>query len=117
MGMDLTNVALNRERFSNVAWSSVLELAYKYGWKPAGTEPGAWVDPETGELDGQLSPDPDKWSGTYFSNDCQWVTEGDAAGIADALEHALKDTTFGDKELQKLSHFIAFCREGAFFIA
>ncbi len=117
MGMDLKNVEGGTERFSNAAWRSVLELAYEYGWKPAGTEPGAWADPETGELDKQLSPDPDEWSGTYFSNDFQWVTEEDAAGIADALEHALKDTPFSGEDRQKLSHFIAFCRVGEFFIA
>ena len=117
MGMDLKNVEGGTERFGIAAWHSVLELAYEYDWKPTGTEPGAWVDPETGELDKQLSPDPDEWSGTYFSNDYQWVTEEDAAGIADALERALKDTPFGGKDRQKLSQFIAFCRVGAFFIA
>ncbi len=31
------------------------------------------------------------WDGYYFSNDCQWVTDEDAANIAQALERALED--------------------------
>ena len=50
MGMDLEGKA-GYFRFSNTSWRKVLELAYGYGWKPAGTEPGLWVDPSTGELD------------------------------------------------------------------
>jgi len=69
----------------------MLELAYGYGWELAGTEPGRWVDTSTGELDEQLSPDPDEWHGSYFGNDAQWVTDEDAARIADALEQALDD--------------------------
>ncbi len=30
-----------------------------------------------------------EWSGGYFSNDYQWVSAEDAAGLADALERAL----------------------------
>jgi hypothetical protein len=68
-----------------------LELAYDYGWKPAGTVPGEWIIPETGEVDKRLSPDPDEWDGNYVTNDFQWVTDKDAAHIADALEKALDD--------------------------
>jgi hypothetical protein len=78
-------------RFSNTSWCKVLELADRYGWKPAGTEPGRWVDPSTGKLDKQLSPDPEEWDGSYFGNSFQWVTDEDAARIADALERALDD--------------------------
>jgi hypothetical protein len=127
MGMDLTNKAGGTERFSNASWREILMLAYEYGWKPAGTEAGAWIDPETGELNKQLSPDPDEWDGDYFSNSFQWVTEEDAASIADALERALKDKAerdtdsspeyFSGEGKQKIRAFIAFCRVGEFFIA
>jgi hypothetical protein len=90
MGMDL-NGAGGVQRFSNTSWRKMLELAYEYGWKPAGTEPGQWVDPSTGELIEQLSPDPDEWDGNYRTNASQWVTDEDAAHIADALEQALDD--------------------------
>jgi len=106
-------------------------LAYDHGWKPAGTEPGRWTAPETGELIAgeliagelieQLSPDPETWEPmNYFSNDFQWVTDEDASNIADALEDAL-DAKPDDKELgggstDYLRKFITFCRAGAFFI-
>jgi hypothetical protein len=90
MGMDLHGAG-GYYRFSNTSWRKVLELAFEYGWKPAGTEPGRWVDPSTGELDKQMSPNPDEWDGTYFGNESQWVTDEDAAHIADALEQALDD--------------------------
>ena len=54
MGMDLDGKG-GYFRFSNVSWRKVLELAYEYGWKPAGTDPGQWVVASTGE---QLSPRP-----------------------------------------------------------
>jgi hypothetical protein len=69
----------------------MLELAYGYGWKLAGTEPGQWVDRLTGELGEQMYPNPDEWDGSYFGNCFQWVTDEDAAHIADALEQALDD--------------------------
>ena len=90
MGMDLRGAG-GAEWFSVTSWRKVLELAHEYGWKPAGTEPCRWYDAETGELDEQMSPDPDEWDGTYFSNDLQYVTDEDAANIADALERALDD--------------------------
>jgi hypothetical protein len=90
MGMDL-NGAGGYQRFSNTSWCKMLELAHMYGWKPAGTEPGQWVDQSTGELNEQMSPDPDEWDGSYFTNDFQWVADEDAAHIADALEQALDD--------------------------
>lgn len=104
MGMDLINGAGGIERFSNTSWREMLKVAYEYGWKPAGTEPGEWIDPETGELDKRLSPDPDEWDGNYFSNDCQWVTEEDAAHIADALERALKDMPACNTDEKRVEH-------------
>lgn len=125
------NVAGDYTRFSAAYWCEVLKLAYEYGWKPLGTEMDEWINPETGELFGQI----DDWSGTYFSNDLQWVTEEDSAGIANALERALKDIPdcdtydaadeesmgclefFSGAEKQQIEAFIAFCRAGGFRIA
>jgi hypothetical protein len=99
---------------NNATWREVLNIAHDYGWEPAGTEPGEWIDPETGELDEQLYLDPETWDGNYVSNCAQWVTDADAADIADALERALQ----GDEELNidLLREFITFCRAGAFSI-
>jgi hypothetical protein len=90
MGKDL-NRAGGSQRFSNTSWGKILELAYDYGWRPQGTEAAQWYD-ENGELNKQLSPAPDEWdSNNYFTNDFQFVTEADAANIADALQQALDD--------------------------
>jgi hypothetical protein len=90
MGMDLGGKG-GYFRFNNATWREVLKLAYDYGWKPAGTEPGRWID-EMGELDKQMCPDPETWeSMDYFSNGYQWVTDEDAGNIAEALERALED--------------------------
>ena len=115
MGMDLS-VKGGYFRLSGATWREVLTLAYDHGWKPAGTEPGRWIDPETGELDEQMSPDPETWeSMDYFSNGFQWVTDEDAVNIADALERACIATLEGDEELRSgfigyLREFITFCR-------
>src|SRR4051794_26590442 len=87
MGMDLSGVG-GYFRVSYGNWCDLLELAYKNGWKPAGTQPGRWYD-QNGEIVKQMSPDPDEWNGSYFCNAFQWVTKEDAANIADALERAL----------------------------
>jgi len=102
MGMDLHG-ASGYERFTNTSWSKILELAYEYGWKPQGTEPGEWYD-ENGELDKQLSPNPDEWDGTYFSNDYQLVTDEDAANIADALQRALDDIPDFDTDEKRVEY-------------
>jgi hypothetical protein len=100
-------------RFNNGTWREVLKLAYDYGWKPAGTEPGRWID-ETGELDKQLSANPETWDSIdYFSNSFQWVTDEDAANIARALERALED--FPNKDTVR--DFVDYCRVGGFSIS
>src|SRR5215210_2459479 len=117
MGVSLTNVEGHHQHLSWSSYRDLLGLAYEYGWKPCGTEPGQWYD-ENGELNEQMSPDPEKWSGRYFSNDYQWVTDEDAANIADALERALEDQPNScDEGFQWVRDFIAFCRAGAFSIA
>jgi len=108
------------ERILNEGWPearSASRALREYGWQPLGTEVGQWCDPETGELCKQLSTDPDEWDGTYFCNESQWVTEEDAANIADALERVLEDKpNFKDGVRQRIRDFIAFCRVGEFTI-
>jgi len=142
MAMDLVNGA-SAERFDRTTWGKLLKLAYLYGWEPLGTEPGGWIDPETGPW----YYSPDEWDGNYTSNDLQVVTEEDAARIADALDNALEDIPdhnvsearvehgpvslfdlFRDRTdpleyfsgaggKQRVRDFVAFCRAGAFTIA
>src|SRR5215204_5808731 len=95
MGMYLSGAG-GYQRFSSTSWWKIFELAYDYGWKPQGTEPAQWYD-ANGELDKQMSFDPDTWnSNNYFTNDFQVVTETDAANIADALQQALDDIPDSD---------------------
>ena len=102
MGMDL-NGAGGYVRFSNTCWSKIRKLAYDYGWKPQGTEPAQFYD-ENGGLIKQLCPAPDTWSGTYLSNDLQWVTDEDAANIADALQRALDDIPDFDTDEKRVEY-------------
>jgi|SRR5215204_2593331 len=102
MGMDLSGAG-GYERFSYPSWRKILELAYEYGWKPQGTEPGQRYD-ENGELIKQLSPDPDEWNGGYFSSDYQWATDEDAANIADALQQALDDIPDFDTDEKRVEY-------------
>jgi hypothetical protein len=51
-----------------------------------------------------MSPDPDEWNGGYFSNDYQWVTEEDAANIADALQRALDDIPDFDTDEKRVEY-------------
>jgi hypothetical protein len=127
MGMDLSGKGGNLH-YSHVNWRALLELADKYGWKPAGTEPpdsvfyheDCTVDEEMTEGYRQMYED---WDGSYFGNFCfQWVTDEDAANIADALEFALEKYEKSDEGLSQsaidyLREFIAFCRAGGFRIA
>jgi len=141
MGMDLTGAG-GYAAWNWQGWRGILELANRYGWVPAGTEPPSWD--EGGPWDGR------PWSRTYFSNDGQRVTAEDAHALADALKRALPDMPDEDAvahkmetiaclpdgtvlrapkrgvELsllesfaggqQRLREFIAFCRAGEFAI-
>jgi hypothetical protein len=95
MGMDLSGRG-GSFRFNNTNWRHVLLLAHRYGWVPAGTEPPNFtVLAPNGTVDEgmteQFCHSNGDWDGTYFTNDCQWVTDEDAANIAQALERALED--------------------------
>jgi hypothetical protein len=83
--MDLIGAGGRHAKWTNQAWRRFLSLAFQYGWEPAGTEA-----PDLPE-DLQTSVDVKEWAGGYFSNDYQWVTDQDAANLADALERALPD--------------------------
>jgi hypothetical protein len=135
-----------------VTWRMVLTLAINHGWKPAGTEPpeptffreDGTVDEEMTEAYRQAYED---WNATnYYTNDFQWVTDEDAANIADALERALThvpdertmamkaaltpsgvpfdvlehltplDWCSGADGKAHIREFIDFCRTGAFCI-
>ena len=84
MGMDLVGLHSSRFGFSWSGWHQVLKIAWNHGWAPSGTTP-----PTMEFYPGQPLPTQDEWSGTYFSNDAQWVESEDAKGIAAALELAL----------------------------
>ena len=103
MGMDLYGKG-GDFWFSIHAWHYALELAHEHGWEPAGTEaPDVMVYNPDGTVDEEMTAQyryaAEEWSGDYFSNSRQWVTEEDAANIADALEQALdhipKERTVG----------------------
>jgi hypothetical protein len=93
MGMDLSGEG-GYFRFNWEGWREVLELAYQYGWEPAGTElPEYSFYNQDGTVNlgrtRAYREDAKDWDGSYFGNEGQWVTEEDAARIADALERAL----------------------------
>jgi len=72
-------------------WHKLLELASLGGWEPAGT---VMYHANTPYWDGPIE-DPDQcdpdWGGGYDTNDCQTVTESDAASMANALEELLNN--------------------------
>lgn len=97
MGMDISNGNGEVLRFPSAYWAKLLELAYEYGWQPAGTELGGLesVD-DTADDDpfhhAALAEQNGGWNGTYTSNDGQLITAEDANAIAEALERALNDS-------------------------
>jgi hypothetical protein len=96
MGMDLSGKG-GYFRFSNYAWRAALELAHEHGWQPAGTQlPNITVYAPDGVTIDEVAtraerPRHANWDGGYFWNECQVVSDEDAANIADALERALDD--------------------------
>jgi hypothetical protein len=70
------------------AWETALELAYLYGWKPAGTdapEAGSWLDQRT-------STEALSWDRQdYFSHQSQRVGREDARALAGGVSRALAD--------------------------
>ena len=84
MGMDLRGAGRTK-RFSITSWCKVLQLAQEYGWQPAGTQAPTFM-----LADGTIET-AENWSGTYFDNSYQRVSDEDAANIAEALRRALSD--------------------------
>lgn len=75
MGFDLCGRGgLHAENWS--AWVSLLDLARRYGWKPAGTV---------------MNQDVVGWNGSYLSNNYQEVTDTDAKALGEALMRAVHD--------------------------
>src|SRR5215217_7336807 len=105
MGIDL-NGAGGVERFSNTSWRKMLELAYEYGWKPAGIQPGWWVDPETGESIEQMCPKNPQgraWEGMEY--------------LERVLEAEPGDEELGSGFTDYLREFLTFCWAGTFLSA
>lgn len=70
-------------------WLTVLDVAQRYGWTAAGTNP---PDPEYFECDGRGH------DGGYYPPDGQQVAQKDAKQLAQALERALLDVPDGAAE-------------------
>lgn len=78
MGYDLRNEQGNYFGVNGNAWDHCFEAAIAFDWKPAGTLP-----PED-EFEFEC-----RWSGRYFGNDYQRVTDEDARKFAAALRKAI----------------------------
>jgi hypothetical protein len=111
----------DRFRWKREAWDAVIELAKRFGWKPAGTRP------PRGVRVAEWNPD------DYATCARQQVTETDALTLAAALERALaaipKDSTappsegagtepvfFSGSDCAGLADFAEYCKRGAFRI-
>jgi hypothetical protein len=75
MSYELFNERGDSFNFNFTSWPYYLALAEEYGWQPAGTD----------APDGRAGD----WSGTYCTNDGQWVSAVDAEAIANALQQAV----------------------------
>src|SRR3989344_4396145 len=69
-------------------WRLALETAEKYGWKPEGTlmEENFLVSEDKSS---KVTDENKSWSGTYYSNDFQKVTEVDTNNLGKALKRAI----------------------------
>ena len=83
MGYDLQS---KHDYFSatNGNWDYLTETALAFGWQPAGT-----VYPIHNEDGGKSYEAGETWSGGYFTNDFQRVTDNDARELAAALRRAI----------------------------
>lgn len=105
----------------NSVWEWLLDMAHFYGWSPEGTEPNDELWRQVAESHGEQYK-PSAGRSGYFTNDYQYVTDSDAASIADALGRALEDETsapvrlWSQARIDYLRGFVAFCRAGRFYI-
>jgi hypothetical protein len=74
-----------QHRLNGSLWEAALELAYLYGWRPAGTDPPRSSAPQacrpTARTSGRLD---------YFSLQSQHVRQDDARRLAEALMRSLE---------------------------
>jgi hypothetical protein len=119
MGFSLKNESGESFSIENQTWSSALDIARRYGWKPMGTLPNPDFlkkrarDPDGGYDENMYNELMKSWDGSYLTKENQTVTYADALNMAFALEEAL------DAGLLKKSHLakiIAFCKKGGFSI-
>lgn len=100
MGYDLSGaggaLSLNNDNFE-----TLLGVADRFGWRPAGTSQYYEVP---------------KWCGTYGSNDGQRVTDADALELAKALRRAIAAKAFNVDMLEHATAFAAFCEAGGFYL-
>jgi hypothetical protein len=113
MGFDLLS-EYGDTSFNDAGWASVLNLAIEYGWEPIGTAPpDDWPIVEPGD---NMS-----WSGEYFSNSFQEVTESDARTLGEALIRAVaqerKSPTKWPQDWSHVSKFADLALKGGFIIA
>src|SRR5215475_9360025 len=111
MGYDLHNKHGDYFCASGGSWEFLLDTARKHGWEPSGT-----LAPEFDEGGETSASDRASWTGGYFSNDFQRVSDNDARNIAAALRKALKTDKFTSQSEWFIRHFTAYCQNGSFVI-
>ena len=135
MGYDFQNLNGEEFRFNVGAWSSVLDLAYYFGWQPMGTTlRGSTVRvPDGLDISNEqyIRETVERWDGRYCANEWQLVEEEDALNLAFALMIAVKvlpdeddDSTIvhsidhwsGADNKKILKDFIKYCMGGEFDI-
>ena len=108
---------------SKGAWEAITILAREHGWEPEGTEWDGWFDPDDPLDEQRQSELAQLWDGSYFSNEGQFVNEGDAKNLFSALEKAKEEiesqmkaeivVNLSDRpfllRLDQLSEFLEFC--------
>ena len=95
----LTNRSGESFDFGNTSWAFLLNLAERYGWKPAGTDaPTDWDHSE-------------EWPRTYDSSDGQIVTRPDAKALAKAIAAALDDNDLENKAAELEAEFRRWVEE------
>jgi hypothetical protein len=90
MGVSIVRSDKDALDFNHATWGALLELAYEHGWRPAGTNAPSMVN-EDGTPWEHGYCDPDKWDGSYTSNDFQTVGDDDAKAFGEALMRAIAE--------------------------
>ena len=102
-------------------WEGILELAYRHGWSPVGTQ-----EPHTDDWRSRRSPSEGRtWDRhDYFSHELQHVGRDDARSLSGSVLRALSDVKIGVNRGPELSAsnrkamqlFAAFAGRGGFTI-